>query len=188
MTPPQASEYVHATALVLGEFGLLLRGPSGAGKSALSLQLVADWRARGAFAALVGDDRVALEARHGRLIARPHPSIRGMIEARGLGLLRVAYEPACVLRAVVDLLASGESPKRYPDEERSNDSVERRDAAAYVRKRRKRRGGGADCGLTFRMLRQIDGALLFSLAYFAALHKMSPLLSGAITAGRNGSS
>ena len=116
MTPPQASEYVHANALVLGAFGLLLRGPSGAGKSALTLQLVADWRAHGAFAALVGDDRVALEARNGRLIARPHPSIRGIIEARGLGLMRVAYEPACVLRAVVDLLASGESPKRYPDE------------------------------------------------------------------------
>ncbi|MBG0796144.1 HPr kinase/phosphatase C-terminal domain-containing protein [Methylocystis sp. L43] len=117
MTPPQESAYLHANALVLGAFGLLLRGPSGAGKSALTLQLIADWRARGAFAALVGDDRVALEARHGRLIARPHPSIRGIIEARGLGLMRVAYEPACVLRAVVDLLAAGEPPKRYPDEE-----------------------------------------------------------------------
>jgi len=112
----QAIPYVHANALVLGEFGLLLRGPSGAGKSALALQLIADWRARGAFAALVGDDRVALEARHGRLIARPHPSIRGLIEARGLGLLRVAYEPACVVRAVIDLLAGGAAPKRYPDE------------------------------------------------------------------------
>ena len=115
MTAPHASEYIHANALVLGEFGLLLRGPSGAGKSALALQLIADWRTRGAFAALVGDDRVAIEARHGRLIARPHPSIRGMIEARGLGLLRVDYEPACVLRAVVDLLAGAEAPKRYPD-------------------------------------------------------------------------
>ena len=61
MTPPQASEYVHANALVLGEFGLLLRGPSGAGKSALTLQLIADWRARGAFAALVGDDQLRLK-------------------------------------------------------------------------------------------------------------------------------
>lgn len=116
MTSPQAPGYVHANALVLGEAGVLLRGPSGAGKSALTLQLIDDWRARGAFAALVGDDRVALEACHGRLIARPHPSIRGMIEARGLGLLRVGYEPACVLRAVIDLLAFRESPKRYPDE------------------------------------------------------------------------
>lgn len=114
--PPLAPEYFHANALVLGEFGLLLRGPPGAGKSGLTLRLVADWRARGAFAALVGDDRVALEARHGRLIARPHPSIRGMIEARGLGVVRVDHEPACVLRAVIDLLAFEESPKRYPDE------------------------------------------------------------------------
>ena len=116
MTRPQAPAYLHANALVLGEFGLLLRGPAGAGKSGLTLRLIADWRTRGAFAALVGDDRVALEARHGRVIARPHPSIRGMIEARGLGVLRVDYEPACVLRAVIDLLAHNESPKRYPDE------------------------------------------------------------------------
>ncbi len=114
--PPPAPAYLHANALVLGESGLLLRGPSGAGKSMLTLQLLADWRARGAFAALVGDDRISLEARHGRLIARPHPSIRGMIEARGLGVLRVDHEPACVLRAVVDLLALEESPERFPDE------------------------------------------------------------------------
>jgi serine kinase of HPr protein (carbohydrate metabolism regulator) len=116
MTSSQEPCHIHANALVLGEIGLLLRGPSGAGKSALTLQLIEDWRARGDFAALVGDDRVALEARHGRLIAYPHPSIRGMIEARGLGLLRVAYEPACVVRAVIDLLAFEKSPKRYPDE------------------------------------------------------------------------
>lgn len=116
---PQGSGYVHATALVLGDFGLLLRGPSGAGKSAIALQLISDWRARGAFAALVGDDRISLEARHGRLIARPHPSITGLIEARGLGLLRLDHEPACVLRAAIDLLAPGEWPQRYPDQDRA---------------------------------------------------------------------
>ncbi len=119
MTPPQAPAFLHANAVVLGEFGLLLRGPPGAGKSTLTLELVDRWRARGAFAALVGDDRVALEARHGRLIARPHPSIRGMIEARGLGVLRVDHEPACVVRAVIDLLALKEAPKRHPEEDES---------------------------------------------------------------------
>jgi serine kinase of HPr protein (carbohydrate metabolism regulator) len=119
MTPPQAPAYVHANALVLGETGVLLRGPPGAGKSALTLELVDRWRARGAFAALVGDDRVALDARHGRLIARPHPSIRGMIEAHGLGVLRVDHEPACVVQAVIDLLALQEAPKRYPEESES---------------------------------------------------------------------
>ncbi|MFO1104100.1 MAG: HPr kinase/phosphatase C-terminal domain-containing protein [Methylocystis sp.] len=117
--PPQRPAYLHANALVLGEFGLLLRGPAGAGKSTLTLKLVADWRARGVFAALVGDDRVALEASHGRLIARPHPSIRGMIEARGLGVLRVDSEPACVVRAVIDLLALDQSPERFPDADQS---------------------------------------------------------------------
>ena len=114
--PPDAPLYIHANALVLGECGLLLRGPSGAGKSALTLQLIADWGARGDFARLVGDDRVALEARAGRLIARPHPTIRGLIEARGLGLLRLPYEPACVLRAVIDLVADADDARRFPDE------------------------------------------------------------------------
>ncbi|MBM3550608.1 MAG: aldolase [Alphaproteobacteria bacterium] len=116
MTPPPAPAYLHANALVLGELGLLLRGPPGAGKSTLTLELVDRWRARGAFAALVGDDRISLEARHGRLIARPHPSISGMIEARGLGVLRVDHEPACVVRAVIDLLPLKEAPKRHPVE------------------------------------------------------------------------
>ena len=130
---------------------------------------------RAAFsAALVGDDRVALEVRHGRLIARPHPSIRGMIEARGLGLLRVAYEPACVLRAVVDLLASGKSPKRYPDEDGSNNSVERRDAAAYVRKRRRRRGGGASCGLHSERCDKLTGVCCFRLPISPRCTKCRP--------------
>lgn len=114
MTPPEAPAYIHANALVLGDFGLLLRGPSGAGKSALTLQLIADWQARGDFARLVGDDRVSFQMRAGRLIARPHPAILGLIEARGLGLLRVPYEPACVLRAVVDLLTEGKRGERLP--------------------------------------------------------------------------
>lgn len=116
MTPPDAPVYIHANALVLGECGLLLRGASGAGKSALTLQLIADWRARGDFARLVGDDRVALDARGGRLIARPHPAIRGLIEARGLGLLRLPYEPACVVSAVIDLVAEEGDARRLPEE------------------------------------------------------------------------
>jgi serine kinase of HPr protein (carbohydrate metabolism regulator) len=86
----------------------------------LTLQLIADWQARGDFARLVGDDRVSLQMRAGRLIARPHPAILGLIEARGLGLLRVPYEPACVLRAVVDLLTEGKRRERLPQEKETS--------------------------------------------------------------------
>ena len=36
---------IHATGLVLGEIGLILRGPPGAGKSLLALELIDQWQA-----------------------------------------------------------------------------------------------------------------------------------------------
>ena len=79
-----ASLVVHASCVAAGERGLLIMGKSGAGKSALALQLIAFG------AALVADDRVALTIEDDTLIARcPGQAIRGMIEARGFGLLHV---------------------------------------------------------------------------------------------------
>jgi HPr kinase/phosphorylase len=107
---------VHGVAVVLGFRGLLLRGRSGSGKSALALALIDRFRTQGDFAALVADDRVLVEACAGRLIARPHPAIAGMIEARGLGLLQVPHETACQLHAIVDVAAPGETPPRFPED------------------------------------------------------------------------
>ncbi len=107
--------YLHANALALGEKGLLLRGRSGAGKSALTLALIARVAAQGDFARLVGDDRVRLEAQDGRLVARPHPAIAGLVEVRGVGPLPAPFEPACVLDAVVDIARPGDAPARYPE-------------------------------------------------------------------------
>ena len=112
-----AGHWVHANALLVGEAGLLLRGPSGAGKSALTLDLLQRAEARGDFAALVGDDRIDLCARNGRLVARGHPTIAGALEVRGLGVLRLPYEGAAVIRAVIDILDPAEPfPDRLPDE------------------------------------------------------------------------
>ena len=101
MTAPQS--YIHATALVIGESGLLLRGVSGSGKSSLASSLLNEAARRGLFARLVGDDRVGLSIVSGRLIARPHPSIAGLIERRGLGIVESAHEAACVIKLVLDL-------------------------------------------------------------------------------------
>src|SRR5262249_57664514 len=57
------------------------------------------------FARLVGDDRVHLEARHGRLIVRPGAALAGLIEVRGLGIRRLDHEPMAVVGLVVDLAA-----------------------------------------------------------------------------------
>jgi HPr kinase/phosphorylase len=120
MTGPAPSLYLHANALVLGEKGLLLRGPSGAGKSALTLALISRFEAQGDFGRLVGDDRVAVEALHGRVVARPHPAIEGMIEIRGLGVSRIAFEAACVLHAIVDICGA---PSRHPESAEKSASI-----------------------------------------------------------------
>lgn len=107
---------IHAVAVILGRTGVLLRGPSGSGKSSLAIALIDRFHTQGDFAALVADDRVLVEARAGRLIARPHPAIAGMIEARGLGLLSLPNEKACQLHAIIDIVAPGETPPRLPEE------------------------------------------------------------------------
>ena len=42
------------------------------------------------FARLVGDDRVHVEAAGGRLLVRPAPALAGLIEVRGIGVLRLS--------------------------------------------------------------------------------------------------
>jgi HPr kinase/phosphorylase len=103
MSCGSSTQWTHANAVVLRETGLLLRGGSGAGKSALSMELIAEARRKGEFASLVGDDRVALENRNGRLIARPHSAICGSIEVRGDGIASVPFERGAVIRGLVEL-------------------------------------------------------------------------------------
>ena len=110
------SGYIHASALILGEHGVLVRGAAGSGKSRLVLALLALASARGLFARLVGDDRIGLQAVGGRLLARPHPAIAGQIEQRGTGILALAHESKAILSLVVDLAPAHEHPPRLPDE------------------------------------------------------------------------
>lgn len=105
------AENIHATCIVIGERGILIRGPSGAGKSSLARALIAHFEPSG-FARLVADDRVLLESVHGRLIARPHPQIAGRMEQRGIGIVAAHHEPGCVIALVVDLGSDGD---RMPD-------------------------------------------------------------------------
>lgn len=112
-SPAEADATLHASCVVVGEAGILIRGPSGAGKSRLAADLIEAARLRGLHARLVGDDRIRLARRSGRLVARPHPAIAGLIEQRGTGLLAVPYLPAAVVRLVVDRLVA--PPERLPE-------------------------------------------------------------------------
>ncbi len=115
MSAPE-DRWTHGAVVAIGEFGVLARGASGSGKSRLAQALIAEGVSRRLFARLVADDRAQLNVRGGRVIARPHAAIAGLIEERGAGLLRLEYEPAVVLHCVVDLDAEADAPApRLPE-------------------------------------------------------------------------
>jgi serine kinase of HPr protein (carbohydrate metabolism regulator) len=106
---------IHASVVSLGGKGVLIRGGSGSGKSSLLLSLLMS----GGDAVLVADDRVAVSADGGRLIAAVPEVIAGQIEVRGLGILRRPHVSPVVLCLVADLLPLAACPRLpTPEEQR----------------------------------------------------------------------
>ena len=101
------SHQIHATAVAIDGRGVLLLGPSGAGKSDLALRLID----RGA--KLIADDRVDLAHDGARVILSAPPRIAGLIEVRGLGILRFDHVTAPLALAIE--LAAAEAVERLPE-------------------------------------------------------------------------
>jgi HPr kinase/phosphorylase len=99
-----ARQNVHATGLLLGETGLVLRGPSGAGKSLLALELIDEWEARGLTAWLVADDRIDVAATEGGVMMHAPKAIEGLIELRGRGIVVRPFVREAPVHLVVDLV------------------------------------------------------------------------------------
>lgn len=95
-----------ATCVALGGCGVLIEGAPGSGKSSLALALID----RGA--ELVGDDGVMLERSGDRLLARPHPNTRGLLEIRNLG---IATLPVLDEAPVTLILHLDEAAPRFID-------------------------------------------------------------------------
>jgi serine kinase of HPr protein (carbohydrate metabolism regulator) len=95
---------IHATGLVLGKAGLILRGVSGAGKSLLALELIDEWEARGLPAKLVSDDRIEIEAVSAGIVMHAPANIAGLIELRGRGIVERPFVRKAALHLVVDLI------------------------------------------------------------------------------------
>lgn len=96
---------VHASCAQRDGLGVLLLGPAGSGKSDLVLRLID--RGFG----LVADDQVVLE---GSMASAPS-SLAGLLEIRGLGLLRLPFAASARLALAVSL-QRGErlpAPTRY---------------------------------------------------------------------------
>jgi len=104
---PAAPHMIHATSVAVGGQAVMMVGASGRGKSALALELMA----RGAV--LVADDRVILTKQDTEIhVTCPEP-LRGLIEARGVGILRAAHAETAILALTVDMDQTETS--RMPD-------------------------------------------------------------------------
>jgi serine kinase of HPr protein (carbohydrate metabolism regulator) len=115
---PKASRLVHATCIDIEGRGILIRGAPGSGKSDLALRLI-DQPGRGVAgslgpAVLVSDDQVALWRKGGEIWAQPPEKLEGLMEIRGLGIMRVPYRSSSILRLVVDL-TKAELIERLPE-------------------------------------------------------------------------
>lgn len=98
----------HGTGILIGHHGILLTGVSGAGKSLLALDLIEQGRLRGETALLISDDRVLLSVDEDGLVMEAPPTIEGMIELRGRGIITLPYAKSAHVHLVVDLVEDEE--------------------------------------------------------------------------------
>jgi HPr kinase/phosphorylase len=103
-----SAENIHATAVAIGECGILIRGKAGSGKSSLAMALIDDPQAK---AVLIGDDQVLVSRTPMAVAIRPAHDIAGMIEIRGIGVVAMPHQPQAWLGLVVDLLPAEECPR-----------------------------------------------------------------------------
>ena len=105
-------ENVHATCVDMNGAGVLIVGRSGSGKSDLALRLIEN---KGAV--LVADDRTNLIVNGENLVANSPESIQGLIEVRGVGIVKKNFKPqSCVKLVVISSLK--EKIERYVKEKK----------------------------------------------------------------------
>jgi serine kinase of HPr protein (carbohydrate metabolism regulator) len=97
---------IHASSVARDGEAVLLLGPPGSGKSDLVLRLIHEgWQ-------LVADDQVAVTTVAGRLQAAAPAALRGLLEVRGLGILRdQAVAAPAPLRLAVRLVPRADVPR-----------------------------------------------------------------------------
>lgn len=89
---------LHGTAIAHSGTGCLILGASGTGKSRLAAEAMSQG------AKLVADDRVALMAMSGLLAASAAPGLQGILEIRGMGLIRLVDVPTRqIIHLIVEL-------------------------------------------------------------------------------------
>lgn len=107
---------LHGTAIAVGGQAALIRGPSGAGKSDLALRVLA-LQPGGILPdrpLLIADDRVDAVRVDGEIVLSCPKVLEGLLEVRGIGLIRMPFLRSATLSLVVDLVAPG-AVERMPE-------------------------------------------------------------------------
>ncbi len=99
---------LHATCVEIQGKAILITGKSGRGKSSLALQLID----RGAL--LVSDDQTLMTLKKGTLMAFPPPSLKGLMEVRGVGICSFPYQEKSPVKLHVDI-GEKKTVERFPE-------------------------------------------------------------------------
>lgn len=87
-------------------------GDSGSGKSDLALRMIMEKGAK-----LVSDDRTNIENVNSRLIASVPQNLSGLMEVRGVGILKFPFKASSPIDLVVQLVKTPEEMERLPEKE-----------------------------------------------------------------------
>lgn len=101
-------EQIHASCVSVDDIGIVIRGAPGSGKSDLAARLIDGG------GELVADDRVDLVCRDGAIVAAAPVSIAGLLEIRGVGILRLPYRATIRVGLAIGLVAR-ETIERVPE-------------------------------------------------------------------------
>lgn len=101
---------IHATCITQNDNGVLLLGDSGSGKSDLALRLITFCQFK-----LVADDRVDISKVDNQLLAQAPQNLQGLIEVRGIGIVKYPFVAQTKIKLVVQL--TRDSIERMPEKQ-----------------------------------------------------------------------
>ncbi|QPC86100.1 HPr kinase/phosphorylase [Mesorhizobium sp. NBSH29] len=108
------TDNIHASAVLLGDRGVVISGPSGSGKTTLALALLDRFNSRGIFSRLVCDDQILVRTVDGRVICNTPEPIAGLIEVFGLGPRQIGHEARMIADLLVQLVPYQQA-ERFPE-------------------------------------------------------------------------
>lgn len=101
---------IHANCVDIDGKGILILGAPGSGKSDLSLRLIHRFAAR-----LVADDRCEIERKGEKLFVKAPINLAGLMEVRGLGIIKFPYQTSTEIKIVIELVENPSEIERMPE-------------------------------------------------------------------------